>query len=122
MKRFVLHMFVLIAIGAVQDAPAQQKTSCDKPYRIGHFVSLGSEDLRLDRSRAISKKEMKDWDKKQFEAQRACNAFVGKHPNLSVSEDFSFTVKGFITVHERCDSFCGTGDDLRQLYEREIPK
>jgi hypothetical protein len=100
---------------------AQQKT-CDKPYQIGHFVDLGGEDLRIDRTRAITKKENKDWAKKQSQAQTVCNAFVKEHPNLAVSKDFSFTIKGFMTVNERCESFCGTYEDLDRLYQEEVNK
>jgi hypothetical protein len=96
-----------------------QSPSCDKPYQRGHFTQLGTEDLRLDRHRAINKKELKEWDKKQEQAQSACNAFVSQHPNLPVSKDFSFTVKGFATVRERCESFCGSYEELMQIYARE---
>jgi len=97
-----------------------QVLSCDKSYRLGHFTQLSTEDLRLDRTRAISPKESKEWAKKQAEAQAACSAFVNKHPNLAVSQEFSFTVKGFATIRERCDSFCGTDEELMRLYQKEI--
>ena len=92
--------------------------SCNKPYQIGRFVQLDNEDLRLH-PRPITEKESKEWGKKQAQAQTACNAFVSKHPNRAVSEDFSFTIKGFITVHERCESFCGTFEELMQSYDKE---
>jgi hypothetical protein len=57
--------------------------------------------------------------KKQTQAQAACNAFVGEHPNLAVSREFSFTVKGLATVRERCESFCETEKDLDELYQSE---
>jgi hypothetical protein len=111
---------LLVGIGSAQDSPQQRKPSCDKPYRLGHFVTVVTEDLRLDRSRAINKKERKDWDRRQLEAQRQCDALVRQHPNLAVSENFSFTVKGFATVHERCESFCGTDEELMQVYDKEV--
>jgi hypothetical protein len=49
---------------------------------------------------------------------------VRQHPNLEVSKEFSFTIKGFATVHERGESFCGTYEDLDRLYQKgtdEIP-
>ena len=116
MKRLLPFAMVLIA-GVAQ--AQSQAPSCDKPYRVGHFVQLPPEDLRTDRTRGITPKESKEWDKKQAQAQAACNAFVSKHPNLSVSQEFSFTVKGFETVRERCDSFCGTGEELLRLYMKE---
>jgi hypothetical protein len=117
MNRFVA-VLVLVSLPPVF---AQQKT-CDKPYQIGRFVNLGGEDLRIDRTRAITKKEAKEWAKKQGEAQAACNGFVREHPNLAVSRDFSFTIKGFSTVNERCESFCGTYEDLDRIYQEEIQK
>jgi hypothetical protein len=114
MKR-PLPLIILIALAARAQQPA-----CDKPYRLGHFVQLGNEDLRVDRTRAISPKELKEWDKKQARAQGACNAFVGEHPNVAVSKEFSYSVKGFATVRERCDSFCGTEKELNQLYEKDV--
>jgi hypothetical protein len=120
LKTSILLAFVLVDVGSAQDSAQQQKPSCDKPYRLGHFVAVATEDLRLDRSRAITKKETKDWEKKQDEAQRQCAALVRQHPNLAVSEMFSFTVKGFATIHERCESFCGTDDELMQLYESDV--
>lgn len=109
----------VLSLGVGVSGAHAQAPSCDKPYERGHFTQLGNEDLRLDRHRPINKKELKEWDKKQEQAQSACNAFVGQHPNLSVSKDFSFTVKGFATVHERCESFCGTFEELMRLYDRE---
>jgi hypothetical protein len=110
----LLPFAVLIALAA-----SAQQLPCDKPYRLGHFVQLGNEDLRLDRTRAISPKELKEWDKKQAQAQGACNGFVSQHPNMAVSREFSYTVKRFATVRERCESFCGTDKELDQLYEKE---
>jgi hypothetical protein len=115
MKQFLPFTLVFIVGIAQSQAP-----SCDKPYRIGHFVQLPYEDLRIDRTRAITPKENKEWSKKQSQAQAACDALVSKHPNQTVSQEFSFTVKGFVTVRERCDSFCGTGEELMQLYQKEI--
>jgi hypothetical protein len=120
LKPSIALTFILVGIGSAQDSQQQRKPSCDKPYRLGHFVTVATEDLRLDRSRAINKKETKDWDRRQLEAQRQCDALVRQHPNLTVSENFSFTVKGFATVHERCESFCGTEDELMQLYESDV--
>lgn len=82
-------------------------------------MQLDNEDLRLDRHRTITTKQLKEWDVKQAHAQAACNAFVREHPNRAVSKEFSFTVKGFAIVHERCDSFCGTFEELMQLYGKE---
>jgi hypothetical protein len=119
MNRFaVVVVFFLVSL---QPVFAQQKT-CDKPYQIGRFVNLAGEDLRIDRSRAITKKENREWEKKQSQAQTVCNAFVKEHPNLAVSKDFSFTIKGFMTVNERCESFCGTYEDLDRLYQEEVNK
>jgi hypothetical protein len=110
-------VLLFIAISSAQNSP-----TCDKPYRLGHFVQLGTEDLRVDRARAITKKEQKEWSNKQTQAQHECDAFAGQHPNLAVAKEFSFTVKGFATVRERCESFCGTEKDLEQLYQKEIDK
>ena len=82
MKRLLPFAIVLIA-GVAQ--AQSQASSCDKPYRLGHFVQLPPEDLRTDRTRAISKKESKELDKKQMQAQGACTALVRKHPNLAVA-------------------------------------
>jgi hypothetical protein len=110
---------VVLIVFACAGAAQMQAQSCDQPYRIGHFVQLDNEDLRLDRRRAISAKELKDWNRKQAQAQAACNAFVSEHPNRAVSKEFRYTIKGFVIVHERCDSFCGTFEDLMQLYEKD---
>jgi hypothetical protein len=118
MKKQLVSFAVIILVSSAR----AQGPSCDKPYQRGHFVQLGNEDLRLDRHRAISKKELKEWDKKQEQAQAACNAFVSRHPNQAESMEFSYTVKGFATVRERCDSFCGTYDELMRLYENESKK
>jgi len=116
-KMFILPMIFLFASGATHAQNAQAK-SCDKPYQIGRFVQLDNEDLRL-KPRRITEKESKEWKRKQAQAQIACNAFVSKHPNRAVSEDFSFTVKGFTAVRERCESFCGTFDELMRSYDEE---
>ena len=116
MKRLLPFTIVLIA-GVAQ--AQSQAPSCDKPYRLGHFVQLPPEDLRTE-PRGPSKKESKELDKKQMQAQAACDALVRAHPNLAVSQEFSFTVKGFETVRERCDSFCGTDEELGQLYLKEV--
>jgi hypothetical protein len=108
-------LIVLTCAGTAQT----QAPSCDRPYQRGHFVQLDNEDLRLDRHRAITAKELTDWNRKQAQAQAACNAFVSEHPNRAVSKEFSYTIKGFTLVHERCDSFCGTYEELMQLYEKE---
>lgn len=110
-------LFLLIA--AIGTTVSAQAPSCKKPYQVGHFTQLGTEDLRTDRTRPISNKESKEWTKKQTDAQIACNVFVSQHPNLAVSKEFSFTVKRFVTVRERCDSFCGTEKELEQRYEQE---
>ena len=115
-KLFVVSLF-LSTFAIAQSAP-----TCDKPYRLGHFVQLGTEDLRMDRTRAATKKEQKEWSNKQAQAQNECNTFASQHPNLAVSKEFSFTVKGFVTVRERCESFCGTDKELEQLYQKEAGK
>jgi hypothetical protein len=114
MRLLLPFLLALIAGSAQAQAP-----SCDKPYHLGHFVQLGNEDLRLDRTRPITKKELQEWNKKQEQAQAVCNEFVSEHPNLSVSREFSYTVKGFATVREPCESSCGTEEELDQLYGRE---
>jgi hypothetical protein len=114
MRLLVLVSVLLFAVTTQAQAPA-----CNKPYRLGHFVQLGNEDLRVDRTRRISKKELKESNKKQEQAQAARNALVSEHPNIAVSKEFSYTVRGFLAVRERCDSFCGTLEELMQLYDKE---
>ncbi|MGA7925679.1 MAG: hypothetical protein WCA20_06755 [Candidatus Sulfotelmatobacter sp.] len=65
MRKQLLSFVMVFFAGSIQ----AQAPSCDKPYQRGHFVQLSNEDLRLDRHRAISKKELKEWDKKQDQAQ-----------------------------------------------------
>src|SRR5207237_1275671 len=94
--------FATVLIAGVAQAQSQAP-SCDKPYRWGRVVHLPPEDLRLY-PRGPSKKELKELDKKIGQAQAACDALIRKHPNLAVSQTFSYTVEGFETLHERCDS------------------
>ncbi len=124
MKRLVFLVFVLILAGAAnaQDNPAQANTasSCGKlPYRLGHIVILHSTDLRLA-PRRITKKESKEMDKRQSELQIKCNAFVREYPSRPVSTEFSYEVRGFAAYLVRCESFCGTEEDLLQQSMKEI--
>lgn len=107
-----MKILLILSILASAYFAGAQADSCATPYRIGKFRQLGTEDLRIDRHRQISKKELKDWGAKQQLIQSQCTTFVSGHPNVAVSKDFSFTVKGFATVSERCESFCGTYEDL----------
>jgi hypothetical protein len=112
----LLLVTVLIVAGVAQ----AQAPSCDKlPYRLGHLIMLNSTDLR-DHPRAITKKEWKEMSKKNEQTQADCNAFVRKYPGHPVSTELAFTVKGFAAYLERCDSFCGTEKDLRQLTDKEV--
>lgn len=114
-----MNLLKLSAILFIFAPVTQAQPSCGKPYQLGHFVQLGSEDLRQDRTHAATSKQLTEWSKKQTQAQAACNALVSQHPNQAVSKEFSFTVKGLSTVRERCDSFCGTQKELDDLYEKE---
>jgi len=114
MKQLLLFVAFVIAT-ALAESP-----TCNKPYRLGHFTQLSNEDLRQDRTRAATQKQLKNWSKKQEQAQAACNSFVSQHPNVAVSKEFSFRVEGLAAVRERCGSFCGTETELDQLYEKEV--
>jgi hypothetical protein len=105
----------VLSTGAVQ----AQIPSCDKlPYRLGHVVVLNTTDLR-ERPRPISKKEWKEMRKKQDRVQRECNAFVSKSPGQPVSKEIAYTVEGFAAWYGRCESFCGTDKEWRQLIQKE---
>jgi hypothetical protein len=121
MKRLLLFLSIFIAGTAqAQDDQAQAKVAqCDKlPYRLGHIVILNSTDLR-DHMRAINKSELKGLSKKNTRAQAECDAFVSKYPGHPVSMEFSYTVRGFAAYYLRCESFCGTDKDWRQLIQKE---
>ena len=114
-----MRLAILLVLLGAQSSPAQ---TCEKPFEIGRLVTVRSEDLRLDRHRPISKKEIKILSKKTAQAQGTCDALVRKHPNLAVSESLSFTVEGFATIYDRCESFCGTREELEHFYEKEAEK
>lgn len=108
---------VLATAFLLQSAPAEQ--TCDKPYRLGHFVRHDIEDLRVDRHRAATKKQLKELDKQQAEIRASCDAFVSEHPNRAVSKEFFLRVPGLLSEYERCESFCGTEKELLDLVDKE---
>lgn len=124
MRRPALLAIVLIAATAAktQDNHTQAKAaSCDKlPYRLGHLVTLNSTDLRSDSHRKITKKEWKELEKKGSALQAKCDAFVRSSPGRPVSTEFSYEVSGFAAYYVRCESFCGTEQDLLQQDMKEV--
>jgi hypothetical protein len=113
MKWPVSLVFILVASGTGAQTP------CDKlPYRLGHLTLIASTDLRTTKV-AATKFQLKEMKKKVHQAGLDCDAFVRTSPGHPVSKELAFTVNGFASYLERCDSFCGTEDDLLELSNKE---
>jgi hypothetical protein len=120
MKQFILICFLIAAATArVQGSPDHVPTCNKLPYRLGKTTITHSTDLRSEPRRA-TKKELNEMRQKQSELQGKFNAFVRKNPGRLVSTDFSYEVKGFAAYLVRCESFCGTEEDLLQANQKEI--
>jgi hypothetical protein len=121
MKWLVLFTVVMAVTNtSAQDNRAQTNpVSCEKlPYRLGHLTLLASTDLRYSQV-AATKFQLKEMKKKVHQAGLECDAFVRTSPGHPVSKELAFTINGFASYLERCDSFCGTEDDLMELSTKE---
>jgi hypothetical protein len=122
LRNFALSLGMCATILATGQ-PQSPSPTCGNPYEIGMLVAASTEDLRQDRSKACTKKQLKQSGESNARLWARCDAFVGQHPNKFVtSTEFSETVKGCLTTAYRCESFCGTRKDRMKVIDDNVEK
>jgi hypothetical protein len=120
MNRLLVVFGILASqFGLAQQAPQPSEQTCGQTYHWGHLVQHDTEDLRVDRTRGATKKQMRELNRQMAGVIAACNSFVREHPNRAVSKELFVRVPGLLSGYDRCESFCGTESELNALTDKE---